>query len=403
MRNADDQKIMRILAVVEAVSDPRANQVLLDPLRTRLASLEPARPLRFARLLFLPLDPAIVPASDWRPNEPSVPRTVITSISTMVRTALAGETSSIDKAVAGRQTDAIQTITEAGDVLWPRAAEILADAPMPLDWSDTGLRPTLYKPLALAIAAVLRRAPQLRRLMLNGEAGPLKADDQALNEVLVNIGTEPADGCAMIARLVLMQSPHAAPLWRQLVSAIQDATERTMLQKAMTRALERVLTAMEGSAGFADDVGRGPLASVAGNVRRISSILEEVQQDTGVAQNRGRLRIIRDKLDHACRQRFTEGLSEGIFAPLAAAEEPIDGPRQTQLENCARDLRSLETAARRVGSPATYDGLLKQAYEAVNVASGAGALTPIRRLRLVEILSGPEAAKALLRGTMKPA
>jgi hypothetical protein len=400
MREAGDEKLMRILAVLDGISDPKANQALLDPLRARLASLKPPRPLRFSRLLFIPLDPLIVAAPNWKPGEPLIPRTALAAVSNVVRAGLKSEAIFIDKAIAGRQTDAAKAITIAGEVLWPLAAEILAAAPPPDEWSDTGLKPSLYAPLANAIAAVLRRASHLRDLLLNGDAGPMKADDRAINGILTNIGSEPADGCAMIARLILLQSPHAVALWRQLVSAIQNQGEKAMLQKAMTRGVEQVLTIMENEAGFAGDIGRAPLASVACEVRRINNLLQEIERDSGATLHRGRLRGIRDKLDQACRTRFIDGLDEGLFTPLAVASGSVDAAGQTQLEACTRDLRTLEVAARKVGGSADYDGMLLRASEAVTVAAEAGMLTPMRKYRLIEILCGPDAAASLYRQEM---
>jgi hypothetical protein len=57
----------------------------------------------------------------------------------------------------------------------------------------------------------------------------------------------------------------------------------------------------------------------------------------------------------------------------------------------------LETEARKVGGAATYDRLLMQASEAVVEAAAAGTLTPVRKLRLIEILAGPEVAEELYR------
>src|ERR1700677_1689403 len=151
---ADDRKIRRVLAVVDNVSDPAVNKALLDPLRPRLASLKPVRPLRFARLLFIPIDPLTVPARAWRSGDPTVPRTALAVIAATVRTGLGELASVIDKIIAGRKVDAIQAVTEAGNALWPRAAEILVAAPIPAEWTETGLPHSAYKPLAASIAAV---------------------------------------------------------------------------------------------------------------------------------------------------------------------------------------------------------------------------------------------------------
>ena len=66
---ADDQKIKRITAMLDDVADPAGKQAILDPLRGRLGVLRPERPLRFARLLFTPVDSLIVPPSTMRTRQ----------------------------------------------------------------------------------------------------------------------------------------------------------------------------------------------------------------------------------------------------------------------------------------------------------------------------------------------
>jgi hypothetical protein len=117
----------------------------------------------------------------------------------------------------------------------------------------------------------------------------------------------------------------------------------------------------------------------------------------GVAADRPRLYAIRQKLDAACRERFSDGLNTGLLTPLAVAAGPMDGTGQRLMESCGRDLRELETEARKVGGGANYDRMLTQASEAVVKAAAAGTLTPVRKLRLIEIVAGPEAAEELYR------
>ncbi len=85
---ARDAQIMQVLAMVDAMPHRGAADQLIAPLRTRLARLRPPRPLRFARLLFLPLDPLIVPAARWRAEQPTIPRTVIPFLATTIEASL---------------------------------------------------------------------------------------------------------------------------------------------------------------------------------------------------------------------------------------------------------------------------------------------------------------------------
>lgn len=397
LRDADDQKVIRIAGVVDEVSDPAINQSLLDPFRDRLAVLKPVRPLRFSRFLFIPLDPLIVPGRDWRPGEPSIPRTVLMSISGMVRTGLGTEASGFDRRIAGRKADVEQAISQAGEVIWPRAAELLAAAPLPADWPTTGLAASAYPSLALAIAAILRRAPQLRRLAQAGRPDVPDGDEQAIGAILKDIAQEPAESQTMIARLILLQAPHAAPALRRFLALKRGQAESASLQQALARGTEQVLAAMENEPGFTKEIGHASLAQAADEVRRISTVLQEIENGGNAGKDRLRLKAIRGQLDQACRTRFAEGLQAGLVAPLTAASGPVESAGQVRLENCSRDLRVLEMEARKVGGSASYDRLLLEASESVLSAAQAGALSPVRKIRLIEILSGPEAAEALYR------
>jgi hypothetical protein len=400
LHQADDQKIRQVTAILDEVSNATGKQAILDPLRGRLGSLKPVRPLRFVRLLFMPLDPVIVPASEWRPGDATVPRTVLTVISRLVRAGMAAEASVIDTMIAGHKADALQIITEAGDVLWPRAAEILAVSPVPVDWPDTGLRPALFPPLAAAIAAVLRRASRLRHLSRDGDVGVLEADRRIIEEILQVSADEAPDGLAMIAQLILLQSPWAASVLRQIASARLNAAERSVWQQGLVRGTERVLVQMERPSGLIDEIEHAPLRDVGDHVRRMAELMHAIEDDTGAHVHRPRLKAIRDRLDAACRVRFAEGIEAGLVAPLTTASGAMDGAGQTDMERCARDLRTFETVARKMGGAVTYDQLLDRAAESVQAAAAAGTLTPIRKFCLVEILSGSDVATAMYKAAM---
>nr|WP_294531185.1 hypothetical protein [uncultured Rhodopila sp.] len=392
---ADDQKIKRVIAMLDDVADPKMNQTLLDPLRVRLASLNLVRPLRFTRLLFLPLDPVIVAPRDWKPEEPAVPRTALAPLARTVRAGLGAEAVFIDKTIAGRKTDAMQAITLAGEALWPRAAEVLAAASPSDDWAEAGLSIKVFQPLSRAVAAVLRRGPQLRWLLRDEEVGVFESAEQAVADILKDIGKEPPEGCALIARLILLQSPHAAPLLRRFVASGGDQAAKAMVRRAIDQGTEQMLSDMESDTALSEELSRGPLANVGAMVRRITTFLHEIEEDSGAGIDRPRLHAIRRKLDHACRERFSDGLNTGLLSPLAAGSAPVDGTGQVLMESCGRELRELESEARKIGGAANYDRLLQEASAAVKEAAAAGTLTPVRKLRLIEILSGPEAAAAL--------
>jgi hypothetical protein len=392
---ADDHKIRRVLEVVDSVSDPAINQALLDTLRPRLAALRPVRPLRLTRLLFIPLDPLTVPLRGWREGDPRVPRPALAPIAKIVRSRLGDLAPVIDGLIAGHKSGATDTITQAGELVWPRAAEILATAQPPSDWAETGLAPTAFRQLAASIAAVLRRAAQLRSLALDEQHRGLTPDAAAVADILGDLSNEPQAGCGMIARLILLQIPHVLPLLRQTAGAGRTQEECDRLQAAVSGAIEAELTQMERAGGFVDTINRGGLAETGAEVRRVLTLLHELEASRSFAVHRPRLNGVRARLDAACRARFARGVNEGLVTMLATATGPVDGAGQTALETVARELRKLEVTARKIGDPAGYDALLRTASDSVLTAADSGTLTPMRKYRLIEILAGTDAAEAL--------
>ncbi len=141
---ASDRKVMHVIGVLDEMVAGAAADHLIDPVRPRLVKLRPARRLRFTRLLFMPLDPIIVPARHWQPGTPTIPRTVLEPLARTVRAALGPAAESIDAAIAGRTMRDAAAVARAGGLLWPLAAGILADPPPPIGWAETGLKQGAY-------------------------------------------------------------------------------------------------------------------------------------------------------------------------------------------------------------------------------------------------------------------
>jgi hypothetical protein len=389
---ADDRKVRQVVGLIDSLSNAAVNQAILGSLRSRLAVIEPVRPLHFARLLFLPLDPLVVPADDWRPGDPTVPRSAIASISQTVRTGLGSHAEAIQKTITGHGTDAAEVIALAGEMLWSRAAVMLTETPSPIGWERTGLPPTAYQPLGRAIAGVLRRAVWLESLARDAANRAVEPNHKIVNDIMEDIASENAEGYAMIVRLVLLRSPHATSVMREIVWRKREPAETAMLRQAVAQGMEHLLAYMESASGLSNEIGH-TIATAADEVRRVVTVLQEIEG--GLAQDRPRVKAVRKRLDDVCRERFSVGVREVLVTPLTTASGPIDNSGQRRLEGGARELRTLEAVARKVGSPESYDRLLLQTSDTVRAAVEHGTLTPIRGLRLVEILSGPEAAESM--------
>ena len=395
MTGAGDDKIRRIVAMMDKSPVPEAAQAILDPLRPRLALLRPARPLRFSRLLFLPLDPVVVPAREWRKGDATIPRGILVSFGETVHAALGPEAEEIDRLIAGRETTDEATIAKAGAWLWSRAGAILAAVPTPIGWEATGLPLAVFPTLARAIACVLSRAVQLRDLVRDSVMATRGTQDNAVRDLLAGLAAESQEGFGMVVAVLLARMPDATPLLQRLIVSGRGTADSAMLRQAMDQSLDGMLRDLESGSGLENEVLRVPLRHAGQEAQRIVNLLLDIDNEPDAARHRPRLKAIRLKLDQDCRTLFGDELAAGLVTPLATAGQPLTAADQTGIEVKIRELRALETAARKIGGAKVYDALLAQAAATARTAAETGILTQVRHMRLVEILAGPEAAEAL--------
>ena len=388
-----DAKLVRVITMLDDFAAGALADPLIDHIRPRLAKLRPARRLRFARLLFAPLDPLIVPAPQWRAGSPTVPRTALEPLARTVRDAMGLAVNDIDAMIAGRTTRDVAAIAEAGAMLWPHAAGILVDAPTPLGWAEAGLRPAHYPPLANAIGAAMARLPAIQELEQEIESG-IEPPTEVIESILDGIAVETPVAQAMTVALLLARLPSAAAvLWRRAETRFGG---RPALYQANEQATTALIDNLEAPGATEAQVLGSELGEACAEVRRLGVLIGELQSHATGIERRERLRALRSRLDTACRARFADGLANELLAPLGAHARPEDRTLHVTLETAARRLRALETEGRRIGSGDHYDAMLTQASDAVTAASSGGALSLAHKVRLVEILAGPEVAMSLL-------
>jgi hypothetical protein len=139
-------------------------------------------------------------------------------------------------------------------------------------------------------------------------------------------------------------------------------------------------------------MGAVALAEAGGEARRLASLLEQLEGTLG-GKDRTRLQDVRRRMDEGCRAQFAGALQTELLDPLRSAAAAMDPARQKDLEAAARQLRNWETAGRQIGGAAGYDAILDEAAAAIG---GEAELSVSRRVRLVEVIAGPDAAMKLL-------
>ena len=391
---ARDEQILRAVAMVDAMPRRGAADQLVAPLRGRLAILQPPRPLRFARLLFLPLDPLIVPAPRWRASEPTIPRTAIPPIATAMAEGLGDIGRRIMAMIEGRTTHDPAVVEAAGAVLWPAAAEALREAPTPVDWDATGLGLTVHRPLALRIGALLHQAVGLRQMTANAAEGLVPPEANVVQAMVEDVIRREPEAQAMIIALLLARVPEAAPILVR-VAMLLGQRGGTLLRLAGEQAADLLLDQLEAPGGTEAHLGGQDLTEAGATVRRLTTLLGALEGEALSPERRERLIDVRARIKTGCQTLFTERLSTDLLEPLRA--RPPDAGQETgwELENAARGLRGLETEARRAGDDRSYDVLLGQAADMVREITVQGGLDRVEGLRLMEIVAGPEVALAL--------
>lgn len=389
LQQARGSDLLKVVRLVDGMAVRGMADAIVAPLRPRLARLRPARPLTLTRLMFLPLDPVIVPAAKWRPEEAGIPRTVLVPIAATAGAAMAGIVGKVARLVDGRTTEDRDVVAEAGALLWGEAARSLAPAPAPVGWESTGLNAALYPRLARLVAALLAEAPALDELVAEPEPKPII-------ELLARVAKREPSALPTCLMNLLSRLPQAAAIVTAAASASGAAPE-VKLRPALDQATELLVRQMELPGALAQEIAGVELAEAGEAVRRMDALLRQIESGSQGSGNqalaRERFRGIRRQLDTLCRTRFAEALSEEFIRPLHHG--PAGGAIGEELERTARGLRTLESEARGLGSARVYDKLLGEAAIAVQRAAPQAALSLIEQMRLVEILAGPEAALAL--------
>lgn len=380
---ADDARVRRLVAVVDSAAERGEADQLIAPLRRRLAVLRPPRPLRMMRLLFCPLDPLVQPPAVWRPGGAGIPRTVVAPLSDMVVQALGPRADEVAAMIAGRTTNDRLAIADAGAILWPLAAAALRGGAAPANWNAaTGLPASEFGPLAGTIGVLLGEGPLLWSLAMHLPG----TDEPEFARGLLN--TAAAAGplaYSMMLVLLLASMPQAGFL---VALADEIAAAHATLRLAPDRVFDFLIGAVE-----ARQDGVQSMRTDIGGVLRGVSLLETLLRENANRPSRmTRLERVRRQMDEQCRAAFaTTGelllANEHTAAPAAAPDE-----RQMSREAQARELRRVEAVGRRLGAAQFYDSGLRQVAEQLVAQPDMSA---IERLRMAEILLGPDAALSL--------
>lgn len=378
---ADDVQVRRLVALVDRVAVRGEADALIAALRPRLAQLRPPRPLRFERLLFLPLDPLILPPSSWRPGSVGIPRMALKALAGVVNAGLGDQAWTLNALIAERSTADTAIAAEAGAQLWPLAAGILRQASTPAGWTEaSGLHASEFPPLAASLAALLDEGTALWDLASPHDEPPDPANCERL---LTGAAAHGAQPLAMMLALLLARLPLAGHLLQYADDLAAKASDSGKI--APDRALDFLLSGIEHGGEE-----HGAFPSDVDEIRRAALLLETlVAQSARRPTRAARLERVRRRLDESCRDAFSTSTA-GLASELTASGLAVPDP--AALEASARHVRRVDAVGRRLGGASFYDTTLRHTAERLGACPGLGK---VARLRLAEILLGPDAALAL--------
>lgn len=382
---ARDDQVSRVVAMVDALPERGEADRLIAPLRGRLARIGVKRPLSLTRLLFVPLDPVVMAAPDWRRHAPGVPRSALRELSEVVRAAIGAEAAAVDRALEGVEARDAPAVLAAGRLLWNQAAAVLAVARPPADWTArTGLRDEDFLALARPCAGVLRHAAALHGMLARVALG--EDIDTALLEAMLREAAAAGEAhFAVLVTVLLARLPGCERLLALTDELAASGPARVAADGAVAFVLDRMAVAPDASLARAT-------AALSADVALLDTLAARAAQRPA---RQAQVNAARQRLDAACRSRFAAELPERLLQPAARLDEASDDD-MAWLEASARELRHFGQAAGAIGHRDHYEKALHAAATALRPQAGERPETLVDRVRLTEILAGPEAALALL-------
>ena len=379
---ASDSKILKITQMIDRLPERGEADLLLQPVRGRLASLRPARPMNRTRLLFVPLDPVLVGAATWRLGDLAIPRSIIAPISALILDDAAG-------GLPAFEPDDPAAVTRAGSPLWATAAARLAGLAIPDHWGTPdwqkqhGLTLPMVGQLVGVLRLVLDHAAELRSLPPPGDA----ACEPMLGALLSDAArTGPLGWGIMLA--LLMEAAAPDQVARTALGLARGnrigAALLAGLDKATSNTLDRMETLIVEPAPD-DLLDPARLMAHVALIGRVERFRKLEQRPADEQRRVGRLR---QTLASANRVLFEQALQ----ARLPGSGAPVAAEAVGSLEADARQLRRFALSAAKLGDAEEYDRLLERAAGRYADPSVGPGLTLADRLRLTELLVGSERA-----------
>jgi hypothetical protein len=409
----DDDKLLRILHMLESHSDALVFSQVVEAVRPRLSQLRPARRCTVERVLVAPFEDLLAVGGQGAGAKATISRTALGALlEAMKRGLSADKIEAARKDCAAASMDDVEQIIAVGAPIWPDAAKSLANPAAFL--TDNADRHGLAPQFALA-ADVLTLAPEILRLV--SDLPPKPFDDLAAYHGELIIAALQAAAARLGGRgviaVVLVLVARAARIdgVMELLAVSKTATTPEEKQALSGRVADFCVERAERIAKAGCERPGDSLGTTTDALTDLVNLVETIGAAGDGVRRAGIDRAVADmtrSVGAACARSLREGaLADSLKALQSSATAGVESAK---VEAEARELAKLRLVGRRLGlgevvhnaARAHVDGIFSalgkraQQFQRNKEDVSAYNRQVVNQARLVEILSGSEAAIQLV-------
>lgn len=339
---APEDKVVKILSLVDTLPNRKVADAMIAPLRPRLAAMAPLRALTTRRLLFLPLDAVIVPTHCWAPATGLIPRGILAPVFERLAPLL-GEAGRREAEIRALRADDAAGIDRLGRPLWQAAAARVLGLDPEGDWAELGLDKGQRQGVLASMELVFRSIPGLRALPALAAESP-EALREGLGTLLADASFCGLDAWTLVLNLLLdpfadIQTPQTGgfatavvDIATQTAAARPEPRIRKLLEAGLARALARTVQIGRSLADQVEAMPHSDGARLCLRLMRSATLLGELAAVSGVpAQDRDDMRALRTRIIALLARRLEAIMDAEIMHGMLQFVAPPDVARPVNL------------------------------------------------------------------------
>ncbi len=379
---ASDKALLQVLALVEKLGNADIHERLLGPSLRRLKRLRPPRPASLTRLLFLPLEGALVEPIQWKRSDGRLPRSALGPLVESLHHAIGPQFDAISIQLRGKSIDDQKLMTPLGLRLWNLAETSVPRLRLGSAWSRAGFGQQDFEQITQFAASLWRHAGPVWDALqqIGGDCPP-----EVLRAALIGPANENRE-VFTAALETLLQRAKRPSLFLSLIGDL-PLQVAGVVEQVLSRWISSLLPEL------ADEDFRNS-ARLAMEMGLIIAALENKPRITAQV-NAQELHAHRRNLDQFCRSAYREVVSTHIIGALLDLRRDEAGDLG-EIEAMARVARSLHETGKRFGPSQSYASIqdeFRAKMEELRQGDNEAAVTGMEIARIEEILIGQESAE----------